>query len=73
MAVKILTGEANVSEMPIEYAPEFTKKYNPELAEAMGVTIPDDYVAIEAALPINRSTNLRKRIKRTSLFIRFLL
>lgn len=49
MAVKILTGEANVSEMPIEYAPEFTKKYNPELAEAMGVTIPDDYVAIEIA------------------------
>ena len=49
MAVKILTGEANVSEMPIEYAPEFTKKYNPELAEAMGVTIPDDYVAIETA------------------------
>ncbi len=49
MAVKILTGEANVSEMPIEYAPEFTKKYNPELAEVMGVTIPDDYVAIETA------------------------
>ena len=49
MAVKILTGEANVSEMPIEYAPEFTKKYNPELAEAMGVTIPDDYAAIETA------------------------
>ena len=49
MAVKILTGEADVSEMPIEYAPEFTKKYNPELAEAMGVTIPDDYVAIETA------------------------
>ncbi len=45
MAVKILTGEANVSEMPIEYAPEFTKKYNPELAEAMGVTIPDDYAS----------------------------
>ena len=49
MAVQVLTGEANISEMPIEYAPEFTKKYNPELAEAMGVTIPDDYVAIEAA------------------------
>jgi len=29
MAVKILTGESNVSEMPIEYAPQFTKKYNP--------------------------------------------
>ena len=49
MAVKILTGEAKVSEMPVEYAPEFTKKYNAELAEAMGVTIPDDYVAIETA------------------------
>ena len=49
MAVKILTGEAKVSEMPVEYAPEFTKKYNPEIAEAMGVTIPDDYVAIETA------------------------
>lgn len=49
MAVKVLTGEADISEMPVEYAPEFTKKYNPELAEAMGVTIPEDYVAIEAA------------------------
>ena len=49
MAVQVLTGEADISEMPIEYAPEFTKKYNPELAEAMGVTITDDYVAIEAA------------------------
>ena len=49
MAVQVLTGEADISEMPIEYAPEFTKKYNPELAEAMGVTIPDDYVAIDAA------------------------
>ena len=49
MAVKVLTGEADISEMPIEYAPEVTKKYNPELAEAMGVTIPEDYVAIETA------------------------
>ena len=47
MAVKILTGESNVSEMPIEYAETFTKKYNPTIAEALGVTIPDDYVAIE--------------------------
>lgn len=49
MAAKILTGEADISTMPIEYAPQFTKKYNPELCEALGVTIPDDYVAIEAA------------------------
>lgn len=47
MAVKILTGEANISEMPIEYAPQFTKKYNPAICEALGVTVPEDYVAIE--------------------------
>ncbi len=46
MAVKILTGEADISEMPIEYAPQFTKKYNPDLASALGVTIPEGYEAI---------------------------
>lgn len=46
MAVKILTGEADVSEMPIEYAPQFTKKYNPDLASSLGVTIPEGYEAI---------------------------
>ena len=48
MAVKILTGEANVSEMPIEYAPEVTKKYNPTTCEALGLTAPDGYEAISA-------------------------
>ena len=47
MAAKILTGEADISQMPIEYAPQFTKKYNKSLCEALGVTVPDDYVAIE--------------------------
>ena len=47
MAAKILTGESKVSEMPIEYAPQFTKKYNAELCETLGITIPDDYEAIE--------------------------
>ncbi len=47
MAAKILTGEANISEMPIEYAPQFTKKYNKSLCDALGITIPEDYVAIE--------------------------
>ena len=47
MAAKILTGESKVEEMPIEYAPEFTKEYNPTIAEALGITIPDDYVAYE--------------------------
>ena len=46
MAVKILTGEADVSEMPIEYTPQFTKKYNPDLASSLGVTIPEGYEAI---------------------------
>lgn len=47
MAAKILTGESKVEEMEIEYAPEFTKKYNKEICEELGVEIPDDYVAIE--------------------------
>jgi putative tryptophan/tyrosine transport system substrate-binding protein len=48
MAVKILTGEANVSEMPIEYAPQVTKEYNPTTCEALGLTAPDGYEAIES-------------------------
>ncbi|MEH2931119.1 ABC transporter substrate-binding protein [Candidatus Ventrimonas sp. KK005] len=47
MAAKILTGEADISQMPIEYAPLFTKKYNKSLCEALNITVPDDYVAIE--------------------------
>ncbi len=47
MAAKILTGEADIAEMPIEYAPQFTKKYNKALCEDLGVQIPEDYVAIE--------------------------
>ena len=46
MAVKVLTGESNIAEMPIEYAPQFTKKYNAANVEALGLTIPEDYVAI---------------------------
>lgn len=47
MAAKILTGESRVEEMPIEYAPTFTKEYNPTIVEALNITIPDDYVAYE--------------------------
>lgn len=47
MAVKILTGEADISQMPVEYAPQFTKKYNKPLCEALGITVPEDYVVIE--------------------------
>ena len=46
MAVKILTGEADVSEMPIEYAPQFTKKYNETICADLGLTVPEGYEAI---------------------------
>lgn len=46
MAAKILKGESNVAEMPIEYAPQFTKKYNPTICEALGIEVPSDYEAI---------------------------
>jgi putative ABC transport system substrate-binding protein len=47
MAAKILTGESKIEEMPVEYAPQFTKKYNAAICEELGVTAPDGYVAIE--------------------------
>jgi putative ABC transport system substrate-binding protein len=45
MAAKILKGEANISEMPIEYAP-VTKKYNKTICDELGITIPEGYVEI---------------------------
>ena len=43
MAAKVLKGEAKISEMPVQYAPEFTKQYNAANCEALGITIPADY------------------------------
>ena len=47
MAVKILKGEADISEMAIEYYPEPAKKYNADIASQLNVTIPEGYTAIE--------------------------
>ena len=47
MAAKILTGEADVSEMPIQWAAETVKKYNKDICEDLGIEIPEDYEAIE--------------------------
>ena len=47
MAAQILNDGADVSTMPIQSAPKFTKKYNPVNAEALGVTIPEDYEAMD--------------------------
>lgn len=46
MAAKILKGESNISEMPIEYAPA-TKMYNPDICEELGIKIPDGYTSIK--------------------------
>lgn len=43
MAAKILADGADVSTMPVEFAPNVTKKYNAANCEALGVTIPDGY------------------------------
>ena len=47
MAAKILTGEADISTMPVEFAPQVTKKYNAANCEALNLTMPEDYVVIE--------------------------
>lgn len=47
MAVKILKGEAKVEEMPIEYFADPVKKFNPEVCDELGITVPDDYEPIE--------------------------
>ncbi len=46
MAAKILKGEADISTMPIEYYANPVKKYNPEICQELGITVPSDYVAI---------------------------
>ncbi|MBD5133533.1 MAG: ABC transporter substrate-binding protein [Clostridiales bacterium] len=48
MAAEILTGKADVKTMAIEYAPQFVKKYNPTICEALGLTAPADYEAVAA-------------------------
>ena len=46
MAADILSGEADIAEMPVSYAPQFTKKFNAEICEELNISVPDDYVAI---------------------------
>ena len=47
MAVEILQNGADPSTMQIETATDPTKKYVPSRAQALGITVPSDYVAIE--------------------------
>ena len=47
MAAKILTGEADISTMPIEYTTA-TPKYNASMCETLGIEPKEGYTAIEA-------------------------
>lgn len=47
MAAQILKGEADISEMPIQYYDNPVKEYNPEICEKLGITVPDGYTAYE--------------------------
>ena len=46
MAYEVLVNGADVATTDVAFAPNVTKEYNAELCEALGVTIPEDYVAI---------------------------
>ena len=46
MAAKVLKGEAKIGEMAIQYASAPTAKYNKEICEELGLTVPEGYVAI---------------------------
>ena len=48
MAYDILVNGADVSTMEIKYAPQVTKEYNADICSDLGITVPDDYVAIAA-------------------------
>ena len=46
MSAQILTGEADISTMPIGYAENFTPKYNPDICADLGLTPPEGYEPI---------------------------
>lgn len=45
-AIKVLNGE-DITSMPIEYASNFTKKFNPSNCSELGISIPEDYVSLD--------------------------
>ena len=47
MAYEILTNGKDISQMPIEYDENCIRMYNPEIAEELGITVPEDYIPIE--------------------------
>lgn len=47
MAYEILVNGADPSTMEVEFAPAVTKQYNPDICEKLGITVPDDYKALD--------------------------
>ena len=47
MAVQILKGEADITQMPIQTAGEAVKMYNSVNCEKLGITVPADYIPVE--------------------------
>ncbi|WP_101698237.1 ABC transporter substrate-binding protein [Clostridium minihomine] len=47
MAAKVLRGEAQIGEMPIEYQEDYDISYNGEVAKQLGITLPDRILAGE--------------------------
>jgi len=47
MAYEVLVNGADVTTLDIAFAPNVTKEYNAELCELLGVTVPEDYAAIQ--------------------------
>ena len=46
MAAQILKGEADISQMPIEYT-NASKLYNADMCQELGITVPEGYTALE--------------------------
>ncbi len=47
MAADVLTGKADIATMPIQYVEAPTKQYNAAICAELGLTMPEDYTAIE--------------------------
>lgn len=47
MAYEVLVEGKDIKEMDVRYAPTVTKKYNAEICEQLGVTIPEGYEAVQ--------------------------
>lgn len=43
MAAQVLTGEADISTMPIQYDEDIVPVYNEEICNELGITVPDNY------------------------------